>query len=129
MSNEITLRLISIGSSIFIALITITAVMTYYNISKSTVSEIGVTNLVENYNENIKQVLYKNEVTGAELKNILQYFSTNKEVNIAIDKFYYLDNTTNNVEIQNLTLSEGSNFISYILSVAAKSETNLVYIS
>ena len=110
MSNEVIIRLITIGSSIFVALITITAVMTYYNISKNTISQIGVTDLADNYNENIKQVLYNPEITGAELKNILQYFKDDNTINIIVDRFYYLDNKTNEVKVEILSLEEGQNF-------------------
>ena len=110
MTSEVTIRMITIGTSIFIALITITAVMGYYNMSRNAISEITVTNLAANYNENIKQVLYNDIVTGAELKNMLQYFSNNGFVNLWLTKFYYLDNKTNTVKRKDLTFEEGDRF-------------------
>ena len=110
MTNEVTIRLVSIGASIFIALVTITAVMVYYNMSRNTIAEIGVTDLSENYNENIKQVLYKDKVTGSELKNILQYFRNDLLINIWIDKYYYIDNNSNIVIRKDLTYNQSNEF-------------------
>jgi hypothetical protein len=89
MDDDIVIRAVTIGASIFITLATVSAVMMYYNTAKISVSALGTgTNIEERYREDIKTILYNSEVTGADLKNILQYFLGNQEVNICIDRYY-----------------------------------------
>lgn len=92
MSNETIFRFLTIGTSLFIALAIFSAVMLYYNTVKESVSKINITDIASNYNENIKNILYKKEVTGAELKTILNYFFENKDVSIKIINYYAFNN-------------------------------------
>ena len=96
MANETIIRFISIGASLFIILLTMTSVMSYYNTARSSISNIGVTNLANNYNSNIQGLLYEKEVTGSDVKNMLQYFFENESVHINLDSFYIFNNNTNN---------------------------------
>jgi len=83
MDDDVVVRAITIGASLFITLATISAIMMYYNTAKMSVAKIGTgTNLEEKYREDIKTILYSPEVTGAEVRNILQYFYQNIEYNL-----------------------------------------------
>lgn len=89
MDDDVLVRAITIGASVFITLATVTAIMMYYNTAKLSVVSIGTgTNIEERYREDIKNILYNTEATGSEVKNILQYFYGNNEVNICIDRYY-----------------------------------------
>ena len=89
MNDDVLVRAITIGASISITLATVTAVMMYYNTAKMSVVKVGTgTNIEQNYREDIKEVLDKTEATGAEVKNILQYFYGNNEINICIISYY-----------------------------------------
>ncbi|MDF2865680.1 MAG: hypothetical protein K0R72_493 [Clostridia bacterium] len=89
MDDDVLIRAITIGASIFITLATVTAVMMYYNTARLSVVSIGTgTNIEQNYREDIKNILYSTEATGSDVKNILQYFYGNSEVNICIDRYY-----------------------------------------
>jgi hypothetical protein len=94
-NDDILMRAITIGASVFITLATVTAVMMYYNVAKTSVTNIGTgTNIEEKYREDIKNTLYNTEATGSEVKNILQYFFENNEVDITITRYYaYYGNT------------------------------------
>lgn len=92
MDEGILMRAVTIGASVFITLATITAVMMYYNTAKIAVTSIGTgTNIEENYRKDIKEILYDKVVTGSDLKNILQYFLNNHEVNITISSYFAYD--------------------------------------
>lgn len=98
MEDDVLVRAITIGASVFITLATVTAVMMYYNTAKISVANVGTgTNIEAKYREDVKNVLYNTEATGAELKNILQYFYGNHEVNICIDKYYAFHNGSGQV--------------------------------
>lgn len=89
MDEDVLVRAITIGASIFITLATVTAVMVYYNTARATVNEIGTgTNIEQRYREDIKNSLNKTELTGAEVKNILQYFYDSPEITISMTSYY-----------------------------------------
>lgn len=89
MDDDVLVRAITIGASIFITLATVSAVMMYYNTARLSVVEVGTgTNIEQNYREDIKIILFNDEATGAELKNILQYFYDSGEVTISMTSYY-----------------------------------------
>jgi hypothetical protein len=89
MDEDVLVRAITIGASVFITLATVTAVMIYYNTARATVSEIGTgTNIEQQYREDIKNNLNKTELTGAEVKNVLQYFYDSPEITISMTSYY-----------------------------------------
>lgn len=111
MDDDVVLRAITIGASIFITLATVTAIMMYYNTAKMSVAKVGTgTNLEEKYREDIKTLLYKEQVTGSELKNILEYFFQNQQVEIFIDKYYAYHQNGSQITIIPIGLKEKINF-------------------
>jgi hypothetical protein len=83
-SNAI--RAITIGVSTFIAIITISAVMLYYNTAKATVQEIGSgTDVAGNYSKYIEGLLVKSgNITGSDVKNILNCYYMDERVEITM---------------------------------------------
>ncbi len=93
MDDDVIVRAVTIGASVFITLATVSAVMMYYSTAKAGVSSLATgTNIETRYREDIKSILYSGQVTGAELKNILQYFYGNRDINIYVDKYYQFSN-------------------------------------
>lgn len=91
MNEEVSIRAIAIGASIAITLSVITMVMYYYSNVKVTVSQIGEgLNLANSYNNKVESVLTKKEMTGEELKNLLNYYYKNTDVTINIRNIYSL---------------------------------------
>ncbi len=80
------IRAIMIGTALFITMITISAVMLYFNSAKELVTNVGSGSpLSENYSTYIKDlVLTKGKVTGADIKNIINYFFEDESVEINI---------------------------------------------
>lgn len=117
MDDDILIRAITIGASVFITLATVTAVMIYYNTARLSVVEIGTgTNIEKEYREDIKNVLYKSEITGAELKNVLQYFYLDRGIELSLDSYYaYHENGSQityipSSESKNINLNTGATY-------------------
>lgn len=107
MDESISVRAITIGVSVFIAIITMTVVLNYYNTAKQTVRGIGEgTNISENYNRQIESILSKASTTnyylnGTDVKNLLNYYYNNTNVTINILKLLVIDDS-GNVNYENM---------------------------
>lgn len=87
MDEGISIRAITIGVSVFIAIATMSVVLIYYSTAKNTVSEIGTgLDISVAYNRNIEKILIKETITGEELKNLINYYYKNLDVDINIRK-------------------------------------------
>ena len=79
--DDVAIRAITIGASVLIALITISAVLTYYTAAKDMVRQIGSgTDIAGLYEKSIEEILLKKTITGTELKNLINYFDSIGEV-------------------------------------------------
>lgn len=89
MMEDNTIKAILIGVSTFIAIITISAVMMYYNTAKKVVQDIGTgVDLSGNYSEYIRNLLIKpngSEISGNDVKNILNYYYNDENVKVIFD--------------------------------------------
>ncbi|MEG0872485.1 MAG: hypothetical protein RSE00_00930 [Clostridia bacterium] len=84
--EDVVTRSITIGAGVFIAIITISAVMTYYSASRDMVRAAGPgVDIADLYNKNIAQSLEKNRITGTEAKNILYYYLENNNVQVSMN--------------------------------------------
>lgn len=73
--ENVSIRAITIGVGVLIAIATISAVFTYYGTAKETVRRIGSGNdIAGKYEKSIEEILLKTKVNGIEVKNILNYF-------------------------------------------------------
>lgn len=94
MDENNAIRAITIGVSTFIAILTITAVMMYYNTAKATVQEVGSgPDLYNNYASYIRDILVRpngSTITGADAINLINYFYNDElvEVNLVTIKLY-----------------------------------------
>ena len=80
--GDSAIRAITIGVGVIIAIATISAVMTYYNTAKQAVTEIGTgTDIAALYEEGITKTLLKTNITGTDVKNLLDYFGERNDVN------------------------------------------------
>lgn len=83
MDESNAIRAITIGVSTFIAIMTISAVMLYYTSAKEAVNAIGTgTDVAQNYSDYVRNLLLKDTITGAEFKNILNYYYMNDRVQV-----------------------------------------------
>lgn len=93
MDESAPIRAIVIGVSTFLAIATISAVLMYYNTAKQMASNVGRgQDFAQNYEKSIQDILktgsYNVEnnvyITGADVKNLLNYFHGNDNVWISI---------------------------------------------
>lgn len=100
MDESAPIRAIVIGVSVLIAIATISSVLMYYNTAKQMASNVGRgQDFAENYEQSIQDILTEgsynvagtNYITGADVKNLLNYFYNDETVEIYITFFRYID--------------------------------------
>ena len=91
--DDVAIRAITVGASVLIALITISAVLTYYTTAKDMVRQIGSgTDIAGLYEKSIEEILLKKTITGTELKNLINYFDSIGKVELKeYDNIVYFD--------------------------------------
>lgn len=93
--NDSVIRAISIGAGLFIAMITISAVMSYYSTAQTSIQEVGLgADIPSLTNQNITNSLLKESINGTEVKNIINYFYLNKDVIVNVSNAIKFDGTT-----------------------------------
>ena len=75
MDESNAIRAITIGAGLFISITTISLILTYYNVAKNTAQSIGTgTNISQNYDRHIRDILTKANIKGSDVINICNYF-------------------------------------------------------
>lgn len=104
MDESAPIRAIVIGVSTLLAVATISAVLMYYNTAKQMASNVGRgQDFAANYDQSIQDILTAgtynvsgtNYITGADVKNLLNYFYDNEEVQINVIDIKYIDEYEN----------------------------------
>ncbi|MDO4282025.1 MAG: hypothetical protein Q4D02_00125 [Clostridia bacterium] len=78
-----------VGVSLFVTVITITAIIAYYNIARESIKEVGSgIDFDVLYREDVKETLLasgvNNQITGTQVKNLVSYYYDNFDVEITI---------------------------------------------
>lgn len=96
--EEVSVRAITIGVGVLLAIVTMSAVFMYYNTAKQTVRDIGAgTDIAGLYEKSVRDTLMKSELTGTDVKNLLYYAETNSDLNITLNNVNVYDNSTKSV--------------------------------
>lgn len=104
MDESAPIRAIVIGVSTLLAVATISAVLMYYNTAKQMASNVGRgQDFAANYEQSIQDILTagtynvsgNNYITGADVKNLLNYFYDNEEVQIKVNDIKYIEEYVN----------------------------------
>lgn len=83
--SDNAIRAITIGVGVFIAIATISLVLTYYNTAKEGLSLVGRgNNLYENYNKYVRDVLTKEDARGTDIINLLNYVENDPSMTLNI---------------------------------------------
>ena len=94
MDESNAMRAITVGVSVFIAIITIGGILTYYSIARNMAARIGGGNDVgQKYSEEIEDILIKGSykgtnseyLTGTEVRNLINYFYKNENVSLDVE--------------------------------------------
>lgn len=112
MDESAPIRAIVIGVSVLLAIATISGVLMYYNTAKQLASNVGRgQDFAANYEQSIQDILLtgtpnvtgnNNYITGADVKNLLNYFYNDENVQIDVVNLKYWEsynayNTTTQV--------------------------------
>ena len=109
MDDSNAIRAITIGAGLFISITTISLILTYYNVAKNTAQTIGTgTNISQNYDRHIRDILTKANIKGSDVINICNYFE--EEIIGDTIKFFYLGPKTKNVSNIVSTVLPNENF-------------------
>lgn len=96
--EDVSVRAITIGVGVLLAIVTISAVFMYYNTAKQTVRDIGAgTDIAGLYEKSVRDILIKNELTGTDVKNLLYYAETNSDLKIKLEDVTVYNNSTESV--------------------------------
>ena len=104
MDENTSVRTIVIGVSLLIAIATISAVLVYYNTARNLATRVTRNSgFASKYEDSIKDILISgsysvagtNYITGADVKNLLNYFYNDDTVIIDVNNVVYINNYEN----------------------------------
>lgn len=96
MDDSNAIRAITIGAGLFISITTISLILTYYNVAKNTAQSIGTgTNISQNYDRHIRDILTKENIKGSDVINICNYFE--EEITTKKIDFLYVSRKTSDI--------------------------------
>lgn len=103
MDDSNAIRAITIGAGLFISITTISLILTYYNVAKNTAQTIGTgTNISQNYDRHIRDILTKANIKGSDVINICNYFE--EEITTKKIDFWYGNSSPKTSDIINNVL-------------------------
>lgn len=86
MDENVTMTAIFVGAGLFVALVTISAIIMFYNKSTDVVSATSSeTNYEVKYRKDIDVILEKKEISGTEAKNLIYFFCNNEDFILVMD--------------------------------------------
>lgn len=96
MDDSNAIRAITIGAGLLISITTISLILTYYNVAKNTAQSIGTgTNISQNYDRHIRDILTKENIKGSDVINICNYFE--EEITTKKIDFWYGSRKTSDI--------------------------------
>lgn len=96
MDDSNAIRAITIGAGLLISITTISLILTYYNVAKNTAQSIGTgTNISQNYDRHIRDILTKANIKGSDVINICNYFE--EEITTKKIDFWYGSRKTSDI--------------------------------
>lgn len=110
MDDDALTKALYVGVSIFVTVITISALIVYYNIARKSIKGIGGgTDFDTVYREDVKETLLKSgtnsKITGTQVKNLINYYYDNIQVEITISKMKYISDDGTIQEYAAISLS------------------------
>ena len=95
--EDVSVRAITIGVGVLLAIVTISAVFMYYNTAKQTVRDIGAgTDIAGLYEKSVRDTLVKAangsaNITGTDVKNLLYYSLTDTSLKLTCTNIRVLE--------------------------------------
>ena len=98
--DENASRAVFLGVSVFVAIITITLILNFYRTAKNTASVANRYDVTLSDDARVNKILSKKEITGLELRYLLNYYVGNNEFEITV----YQPETDDISDINNIKL-------------------------
>lgn len=95
--DENASRAVFLGVSVFIAILTITIIVNFYDTARNSAAVANRFDISNDVNKNVNKVLEKKNINGVELRYLLNYFEGNNEFEIAV--YNSASDRDNNVKI------------------------------
>ena len=95
--DENASRAVFLGVSVFVAIITITLILTFYRTAKDSASVANRYDITYTENQRADEILSKEKIMGVELRYLLNYYYNNDSVEIAI--YQPTEETEENVKV------------------------------
>ena len=88
--DENASRAVFLGVSVFVAIITITLIVTFYRTAKDSAAVANRYDITNTGNSYLNSVLLKEKITGSELRYLMNYYANDETVDISIyDQLLY----------------------------------------
>lgn len=84
--DENASRAVFVGVSVFVAIITITLILNFYRTAKDSAAVANRYDITNTGNQRIDQLLSRNQISGLELRYILNYFENGGEYKTIVYK-------------------------------------------
>lgn len=99
--DENASRAVFLGVSVFVAVITITLIVTFYRTAKDSAAVANRYDITSTGNTYLNSVLYKEKITGSELRYLMNYYANDETVSISIyDQLLYTMGNTADEEME-----------------------------
>ena len=95
--DENASRAVFLGVSVFIAIITLTLIINFYDTAKKSASVANRYDVSNEYNKDVYKILDKEILSGVELRYLLNYLEDSDEFIIAV--YNSAEDETNNVKV------------------------------
>jgi len=82
--DENASRAVFLGVSVFVAIITISLIVTFYRTAKDSAAVANRHDITTIGNSRVNEILSKDKITGLELRYLLNYYSGNDEIKIFV---------------------------------------------
>ena len=82
--DENASRAVFLGVSVFVAIITITLILTFYRTAKDSASVANRYDISSTANYRVQEIVGKEEITGLELRYLLNYFADKEEQEVIV---------------------------------------------
>ena len=108
--EDFSIRAIVIGVSLFVTMLTLTAILMYFNTARGIADEVNKrTDIASSYDYIMNPDTYEDELTGVEVRSLINKYVAKKDIEINVE---FIDGTKiNNVNNRSVSSAEDSGWL------------------
>jgi len=108
--EDFSIRAIVIGVSLFVTMLTLTAILMYFNTARGIADEVNKrTDIASSYDYIMNPDTYEDELTGVEVRSLINKYVAKKDIEINVE---FIDGTKiNNVNNRSVSSDEDSGWL------------------